>query len=277
MLWFFSHIAFAQTEKVIHVEIGVYVGAYNKYPQFMHQDVCLSPPDFKYQQTDRTLGEIIILCEAISATGYQLKPHFHSLPNNFRGLLLLEKGLLDALSSSLWPFEFKNSDVNVTEAAVLKGEFEKGLYVSNKNTKLLNQSLNKSDIKKLTGITISKWRHDVELMKTLTPKVVEIEHHLATFKLLDTQRGDFVLSEFSNQETFQICQQTICITALQGLKVVIEDTRHFVASKSTQNGKQYFQLLSSGMAKLKEKGRIRQLYEQMGFINPKVKDWKRLN
>lgn len=279
LLLAFSCLGKAQqiSPKELTIEMGIYEGGFNKYPQYMHQNYCQQPPNFKKEQIDRILGEVFIFCEALATEGILLHIKFVPIPNDARGMKMLEKGTLDTLSSSLWPFQYAHADIQVTRPSIRKGEFEKGIYVSASNHQLLAKNADTIDIKSLTGLTVSYWKHDVEVMKELTPNVVLIEYNPAVFKLLHAKRADFVLLEFAGNTTFEICQNEYCIYPLQGLKVAIQDSRHFVTSKTSKQGVALYKALNSGLKKLRQQGRIRKIYEDMGFLNAKVKDWKVLN
>lgn len=279
LLLFLCRTSHAQqpAQQEISIDMGIYIGGFNKYPQYMVSDYCSRLPDLATEQIDRILAEVIIICEAMAIEKASINITFVPIPNDARGLKMLEQGNLDALTSSLWPFQYESNDVLVSSPSIRKGEFEKGIYVSSKNQSLLQLPTDKIDLKTLTGLTISDWKHDVAVMQSLTQNVVLIEYNPAVFKLLEAKRADFVLLEFAATSTFQICQGEYCIYPLQGIKVAIYDTRHFVASNTSKQGARYFNLLNSGLKKLRKQGRIREIYEEMGFLNPKVKNWKVIN
>ncbi|MDU0355900.1 hypothetical protein RS130_20200 [Paraglaciecola aquimarina] len=179
--------------------------------------------------------------------------------------------------TSLWPFQFKDANVQATPPSIQKGEFEKGLYVSEENKTLLDQPATAIDLSTLTGLVVRDWQHDVSIINTLTPNVIKLEDNDPIFKLLQAKRADFYLSEFVNNENLQECELRLCNVPLKGIKVKLYDTRHFVISKTSKNGRYYAKILISGMQKLRAQGRIRALYEQMGFINSQVKDWIVIN
>jgi hypothetical protein len=63
----------------------------------------------------------------------------------------------------------------------------------------------------------------------------------------------------------------IHLVPVEGIAVVLKDSRHFVISKLHPEGAEAFQAINKGLKILREKGTISKAYEQAGFFIDKTK------
>jgi len=96
-------------------------------------------------------------------------------------------------------------------------------------------------------------------------------------RMVSIKRGDFLLASFQNTEDLSFFSEGIKLVPIQGLKVGLQGSRHFAISKNYPKSKELFKALNKGMKILRKEGIIKKAYEQSGFFNEKVKNWKKLN
>ncbi|WP_246058183.1 hypothetical protein [Litorilituus lipolyticus] len=88
---------------------------------------------------------------------------------------------------------------------------------------------------------------------------------------------DVMLAPFTSNYPFNYQGQGYFIKAIDGAKVALNDSRHFVISKKHPNSKETFIALQKGLAILRQRGEITRAYQQSGFLNKQVQHWNIIN
>ena len=259
------------------INLAIIQVSYDKYRQYMHQDYCLSPPNSAQEQVDRVLIEVLLMCNSFKYAGYDLKINFIPSPSYMRSLWMLKLGYVHTLATSVWTNDAvsHNQHFYATIDVLQLGEFEKGIYVHEKH-ELLNKNAASIELSKYTGISLKSWLHDWKVINSLTPTIIEA-YLPSLFKMMASHRADFTLMEFPSQSDLSIQQDNIILKPLEGIKVIIPDSRKLVVSKQSANAEQIFTILNNGLQKMRNNGEIYPLYVESGFINHKTKKWTVLN
>lgn len=229
-----------------------------------------------HTQIDRPLVELSLICRAASLTNLQLKIKLILVPNNIRAQKLVEKGIADLSSDSVWLSEANQLDVHVSVPVFENGEFEKGLYVLD-NSEFIDRSMTKNEISNLRGLGLEFWVKDwIELQK-ITSKVVKTKNQNSLYNMLKYDRADFVLFEFSTSPNMELCEYGICLQPIKNVKVILPDSRHFIMSNKSKKSRKLFESIDTGLKFMRDKGEIKQMYLDSGHINPEVQDWQVIN
>ena len=88
---------------------------------------------------------------------------------------------------------------------------------------------------------------------------------------------DAMLAPFNSSSPFEYKENKYHIVAIDGIKVSLNDSRHFLVSKKHPRGKETFEALQKGLKILKDKNAFTKAYKDIGFINSEVNHWKVLN
>ena len=86
-------------------------------------------------------------------------------------------------------------------------------------------------------------------------------------------RADVMLAGFYNSDDLSFTQDGHKFMPINGFKVSLPDSRHFVVSRGQAQNKAIFAMLEKGLAVLRKKGLIEKAYKQSGFINEQVQHW----
>jgi hypothetical protein len=108
-------------------------------------------------------------------------------------------------------------------------------------------------------------------------KLIPQEEWLSMAKLVSLGWIDAMLAPFTQNYPFSYQGTNYNIVAIEGVKVALDDSRHFVVSKKHPYGKETYIALQKGLKILREQGVIKRAFQQSGFFNEHVKDWTTLN
>jgi len=151
------------------------------------------------------------------------------------------------------------------------------VYTSTNNDKALSTK-NLADLRKLSIISNKNWHVDWKTILELAPKsLTHDEEWLSMAKLVSLQWVDIMLAPFSNGSPFILKGEGYEITAIEGIKVALNDSRHFVVSKKHPKGKETFIALQKGLTILRQRGTITKAFQQSGFFNEHVQNWSVIN
>ncbi|NTS75693.1 hypothetical protein HR060_02330 [Catenovulum sp. SM1970] len=273
----------APEEKVAEVKsdgiitLTIQPDVYQDYIRFLDGRSPLDIKDFSEPFNRRDIADAIIFQQALALGGANFDIEF-VLGNYYaRNLKMLKKGLLSATLDSVWQQDLKNiqDHVYVTDAIIEKGEYEAGLYTSNKNIHTLNaKSL--ADVQKLKAIVNQNWKVDIQTLQSMGVGSITMDGHWTTIvTAVDRQLVDFVLAPFQQSEDLSFyINEKISLVPIPNIKVTLQGSRHFVVSKHHEYSEILFPAINKGLAELKANGKVRQAYTQAGFFNDRVKDWK---
>ena len=179
------------------------------------------------------------------------------------------------LSSSVWASDVPNSDDSlfITAPIIPEEKFIAGFYT---NPEKINhiKIITKEDISNYKAICNKAWSMDYKLLKSLNANCVETQSWETLVRMLNADRGDFILAPFQANESMVLTAFGIDLLPIQGIKTHLPDDRVFIVSKKTKNSKAWFAALKKGLEILHEKGSIERAYTESGFYNVSTKDWQ---
>ena len=271
-----SFIVWSSQAKVpITVETDVYHYAQN----IIAGQNILSVKDFSSPNSQRDVVEFILVQKALALGGSKINFTFTLGNYDARNVKLLQSGLMLISFDSLWLSHISelSEDVYISDPIIRKGEYWAGLYTSTENSKAL-ATKNLADIKELSFISNKIWHVDWKTISKIAPKTIihEEEWH-SMARLVSMQWVDVMLAPFTQSQPFSYQGDGYKITAIEGIKVALNDSRHFVVSKKHPKGKETYIALQKGLKILRERGTIIKAFQQSGFFNDQVQDWSIIN
>ncbi len=261
------------------IPITVETDVYHHAQEIIGNKKIVTIESFSGPNSQRDVVEFILIQKALALGGSTLDFTFTLGNYDARNIKLLQSGLLLISFDSLWLSHISKitNDVYVSDAIIRKGEYWAGLYTSIKNDKAL-ATKNLSDLKKLSIISNKNWHVDWQTVSQLSPKTLAHEEEwLSMAKLVSLQWVDIMLAPFTSAQPFTYKGNGYEITAIEGIKVALNDSRHFVVSKKHPEGKETFIALQKGLAILRQRGTIIKAFQQSGFFNEKVQNWSVIN
>lgn len=266
----------AKKTNEITIKVAVNIITYEKYQLHSKLDLCNNFPDFSALQTDRPLVELALACMALKTQGVNLMFEFIPTSGYARSVWLVQKGVVDTFSQSVWQDDIDTEHTYATIDLIRTGEFTKGIYTY-KDHELLTMDVEAIDLSKYRGMTQQTWLYDIEILEKLTPDILKNNYFPVMFKILANQRADFTLMEFPSKGSLSIAQDGYELRPIEGIKIKINKARKLIVSKKSKHGEYYFNTLNKGLKELREKGEIHKTYVDTGFINPKTEAWKIIN
>lgn len=276
LMLFINTSVLAQSSTVnITVETDIY-----KYAmEIMGDKTALEIEDFTGKNSLRDVAEFILVQKALALGGSDIKFSFTLGNYDAKNTRLLRDGLLLIGFDSIWYSQVKDlqADVYISDPIIKKGDYWAGIYTSEANKNII-EIKTIDDFKKLSVISSRHWLVDWQTLTEISPmKLKHEEEWLAMAKLVDLGWIDVMLAPFTKNRPFSYQGDNYKIVAIEGVKIALNDSRHFVVSRKHPLGEETFKALQKGLKILRSQGVIDKAFRQVGFFNPHVQNWKVLN
>ena len=261
------------------IDITIEADTYNSALEVLANRKPSQFDNFEEKDIQRTVVEFILVQQALALGGSKLKFTFVTGNYDARNVKLLQEGLLLINFDSMWLSHANTfvDDVYISDPIIRKGEYYAGIFTSiNNKDKFIIRNL--SDFQKLNVISSKHWPVDWQTLLQLKPKtLIHEEEAISMVKLVTIGWVDVMLLPFRKNQPFRYKAADHNLIAVDGVKVLLNDSRHFLVSKHHLHGKETFQALQKGLKILRQKGLIEKAYRQSGFFNDKVKNWITIN
>ncbi|WP_419148269.1 hypothetical protein [Pseudoalteromonas 'SMAR'] len=252
-----------------------------RYQQFLNGKHVLDVDTF-YPSTKGShieIVEMVLLQQALFLGGETREVVFRPKPaTNILEFSDLLSGDSLILARSVWHeniVDFRGS-VYISEPVVEFGDYEAGLYVSEDN--VAAQQTPFSQLKQLSVVSNPRWQVDWRaLLNTELNLVSFIGPWETMLTMVENELVDAMLVNFSVSDELTLNYADKSYVPINGIKVVLPDSRHFVVSKNHPEGAAVFAALNRGLATLRQRGVLKKALVQSGFINPQVANWQVAN
>ena len=264
-LIFFSLSAQARKDSVL---IYIRDDVYEDYLEFVAGRDIMAIDNFSGKNIRRDVVDMILAQQALKLGGFDYNFNYAPGKVNFRNTKMLENGELLISFDSYWQQDAipLADNVYVTAAVIRNGEYVAGIYTSPKNSKTLAIS-KLSDLKGLSAVSTSKWRTDWQTLQNLPlQKLIQEDSWLSMVRMVNIQWVDFILMPFNSTPDKSFTMDRIHLIPVNGVGVILKDSRHFVISKEHPRGKEAFQAINKGLNIMRQQGTIVKAYEQAGFF-----------
>jgi len=248
------------------------------YKYFLNGRDALSISNFTGEGSRRDVVEVILMQQAFSLSGINSPIRFIQHDSYQRILTELHLGRAHMTATSIWLTDLEDiqDQVYSTHPIINNGEFEAGFYSRPNNLRALSAK-NLTDIRSLSIVSSKGWKVD---WKTLTRlEMNKLEHNVAWLsmvRMVNAGRVDILLAPFQPTEDLSLTVEGIRLIPIPKLKLGLEGSRHFVISKNYPHAKQLTSDFNRGLNQLIAQGIVKKAYHESGFINAKVKHWKKL-
>ncbi len=263
----------------IKIPITVETDVYRHAQALIGEQKIVNIKSFSGPDSHRDVVEFILVQQALTLGGSTLDFTFTLGNYDARNIKLLQSGLLLISFDSLWLSHVSKlaEDVYISDPVIKRGEYYAGVFTSINNEKALSTK-NLAGLRRLSIISNKNWPVDWKTLLEIAPKsITHDEEWLSMAKLVSLQWVDIMLAPFSNSPPFIYRDDGYEITAIDGIKVALNDSRHFVVSKKHPKGKETFIALQKGLTILRQRGAITKAFQQSGFFNEHVQNWSIIN
>ena len=259
------------------IEITIETDIYKYAQEILNGKSPLEIDDFSGKNSQRDVVEFILVQKALLLGGAKLDFIFNTGNYDSKNSKLLKEGALLINFDTMWYSHAQtfSQDVYISDPLIRKGEYHAGIYTS-ENSKLKINNL--QEFKKLSVISNRNWSVDWKTLTDISPsKLIHEEEWVSMAKMVSLGWVDVMLAPFNKNKPFFYQGKNYKIYALKGIKISLNDSRHFVVSRNHPLGKKTFIALQKGLKILREQGAIDKAYRQSGFFNDETKNWKVLN
>lgn len=248
---------------------------YESFNQWVKITPCEKISNFNSPYANRGTIELVIICQALDVAGYKTTLKLQKYPNYKRALIQAKYGVVNMPAETLWESDIDEDYFYKTSPIIKNGEFEKGIYTLPTNKKVLDVFF-MNDLMALTAVIPQIWTVDWQTLQSMNIKVSSASNKLNLFKVLQKKHADFTLLEFSSVDDMSSEFGGIKLIPVPYIKVALNGSRSFVVSKNAPNAEALYKALNQGINQLRKKGVITKALEESGFINERVKYWKKL-
>lgn len=228
--------------------------------------------DFASVHSNRVVVDMVLLQQALLLGGANIQLQFYGRPNPSRAELDVKQGVSPILGYETWKSNFDDT-VYMSDLVVAKGEFLKVVVGRHDNGKGLMQVTGLADLQELTAVTGHRWSIDIATLREMGIKeITTAPKYALQITMLQERRADFGLYEYTNV----INDMPSDLAVVPGLTVGLNESRHFMVSKSHPAGKTLFEALQKGIKILKSQQAFKKAYRGCGFISNELESWQRI-
>lgn len=264
--------------EIIVLPVSIDKSIAKAYAAFMadHQVPVTNVNSLRSPHSNRVVASLVILQQALHHGGLTPRLKFVETPNTARARMMVRNGEVVMASQDLWSTAFTD-DVYMSSAIIPEGKFFKGIYGLKSNKKLM-QVRSLKELRDFTPVCSSSWVVDLKTMHHLRFDYV---HNVPRFDLMTNlirmQKADFILYGFTGNKDMSLKYNGVTLYPVPGIKIALEDSRHFMVSKVHPDGERIYAALERGLAIMREQGTIQRYFKESGFYNQETDDWKLLN
>lgn len=241
---------------------------YEDYLEFVADREITSITNFTGKTIRRDVVDMIIAQQALKLGGFNYEFSYAPGKVNFRNTKLLEIGKLLISFDSYWLSDAEPlaENVFISSPVIRRGEYIAGIYTSPNNKAMLAvQQL--EDLANFTAVSTPKWRTDWRTLQQLPLKeLVRDDEWLSMARMVNIGWVDFMLMPFHSTPDQVFTLDNIKLMPVPNVAVVMDDSRHFVISKSHPQGEAAKAAIDRGLAKLRAENRIIKAYTDAKFF-----------
>lgn len=262
----------------VHVKIaanGAAIDAFNNWTAAVAwQDI----KNFKSGNASRPAVDLVLELQALKAGGLDFDFELVRTLTYELAKMEVVQGRADLSAETIWDNEIAEHAAAVRKGpeVIRNGEFVKGVYTLPANAKLLAITT-LDELRAYIGAVVGTWALDAKTLDDLKPKaVVRKPTPEIVFTTVKAGQADFTLAEFSSSADMAVELGGVKLVPVPNVKVAIMGSRSWCVAKASPEADALLKALEAGEKALRESGTIERAYQESGFFNPRVADWKRL-
>ncbi|KZN62370.1 hypothetical protein [Pseudoalteromonas luteoviolacea] len=238
----------------------------------------ITPDVFDHPLCQRDIVDLVLIQKALILGNSSLTLQFVLIDHEEQEDNLLKSGLLLVSVDTMWLSQVQPiaHSVRISSPIIRKGEYYAGLYAAPDSTQQLAEKI-RGDLSQVTVVSNENWLVDWQTLQQLKPKTIFNESEwIIMAKLVSHGWVDIMLVPFNNHPHFRYSGEDYVIEAIKGIKVALQDSRHFVVSKKHPRSQQTFRELELGIKQLRNSKFIEKSYRNCGFLTNLVDKWREI-
>lgn len=259
-----------------HWRVAIASDVYRDYLDFIGQRDPLSLQHYGGPHSRRDVVEVVLLQQALQRGGAYRPLRFLLTDSEGRTLKALANGDADMGGSSQWSERtlLSSKDIAISSALIHEGEFTAGLYFPEGHPALAQLAIKPQEISDYTAVCAASWKPDLTVLSLLGSPVLKTENWESMLGMLQKKRADYVLAPFQPTPGFRFDTGTLVLAPVQGIKVSLPGSRHFLLSRHSPHIHELETALQKGLKAMEKEGRLQRAYQESGFHDERVKNWK---
>ena len=260
----------------IEISVGVVEGQLANLQELneFNPETCQSDEVFE-KEWNRQQMSFLIFCRAVQIGGVQATFTFKSYPNYARTLAEVKRGSFMVMNAAPWQADGQNENLYQSAAVLKNGMFVKGVYTRADHPEL-HAIKERDDWRKFTAVSNDNWLLDWNVLIDMGVGTTSVGNYVMMARMVHNSRADFMLASFPSNPDLTQTIGGVELVPVQGIKVNLPASRHFVMSKNVENSGVVFEALGTGLRVLEGKGLVDQGYANAGYPNPNVNEWNTL-
>lgn len=270
MKYICSLLLLASSMLPVNAETLMYIrdDVLDNYYKFLNGRNVHSITNFKSQFVRRDVVDMIIVQQALKLGGFNANFQYAAGRLNFRNTKLLEQGRLLLSFDTYWLADAiaMQEHVYISKPVIRKGEYHAGIYASPIHPTIF-EIKNKHQLKDYTSVSTPRWKTDWKTLQALSLKeLVREDEWVSQANMVSNRLIDFMMMPFNSdgKDTYQL--EKIVLKHVPNTALLLNDSRHFVISKSHPLGQKAHRAINKGLGVLRSQKRIETAYRQAGFL-----------
>lgn len=231
--------------------------------------------DFSGPGSRRDVVEVILMQQALDRSGADFELRFETEADYAKTLEALVEGTAIASATSAWRNDLAErwEELYITTAVIEQGQFEAGFYTPAGNQSALEAETD-TELRRLKGVSSRNWVIDWQTLNAFGARVSHADTWGEMVDSVFSGQQDYLLAPFQQTEGLVLSLDQGTLVPIPGVKIGLTGSRHFAISRAHPEGSYFNASLHLGLMRLKKAGVVTQAYEDAGFINRQVKDWR---
>lgn len=252
---------------------------YTDYQHFIGKRDPLTLKTFSGPGSRRDVVEVILLQQALRRGGENRPLQFVLTDSESRTVKALANGEADISGASSWKANADSNPAHISASlpVIRDGDFVAGLYFPADAPALKTLASDPAGISRYVAVCAEHWDPDITALQALGSKVLHTDNWESMLGMLRKKRADFVLAPFQPTPGLQLKAGGMVLKPVPGVKVSLAGSRHFLLSRSVQGAPELQKQLNAGLQQLQKEGVLARAYQESGFENASVRNWKLLN
>ncbi|MBH9552176.1 hypothetical protein [Inhella gelatinilytica] len=223
----------------------------------------------------RDVVELVLLMQALELGGWGPRPELVSVPTVPRLVRELALGQGVVSGTTYWKTDVDEpAAFHFSRPMVQDGEFVAGLYTLATRADVLSVR-ERGDLRALRFVSNRHWRVDWATLQALgVTQVAHADQWEAMPRMIRAGRADVVLAPFQPGTDMGLTVGGVSLVPVPGVKVALRGTRHYLIPKAHPQAHRCNEVLEVGLRGLQDQGVVRRAYQQSGFFNPQVANWR---
>ncbi len=231
--------------------------------------------DFSGPGSRRDVVEVILMQQALDRSGADFELRFETEADYAKTLEALVEGTAIASATSAWRNDLAErwEELYITTAVIEQGQFEAGFYTPAGNQSALEAETD-TELRRLKGVSSRNWVIDWQTLNAFGARVSHADTWGEMVDSVFSGQQDYLLAPFQQTEGLVLSLDQGTLVPIPRVKIGLTGSRHFAISRAHPEGSYFNASLHLGLMRLKKAGVVTQAYEDAGFINRQVKDWR---